>query len=484
MNIFNMTALQLGEKINKREIGVLEAVKEAVKYIKDTDKKYNAFITVCEEEALGRAEDVQKKINEGKLNGPLAGVPMAVKDNICTSGIKTTCASKMLENFIPAYNAEAIERLYNAGAILLGKLNMDEFAMGSTSETSFFGAVKNPEDTGRSPGGSSGGPAAAVASNEIWYSLGSDTGGSIRQPCSFTGTTGIKPTYGRVSRYGLIAYASSFDQIGPIAKNVSDCAAVLNVISGYDEKDGTSSKSEKGDFLKNLVYGVENMKIGIPREYFEESMDQEVKDAVLNAAKQFEIMGARVEEFSLEAVKYAVPAYYIIASAEASSNLSRYDGIKYGYRAENCKNISELYERSRTDGFGEEVKRRIMLGNFVLSSGYYDAYYNKALRVRNIIKRSFDKAFEKYDIILSPTAPETALKLGESLSDPVKMYSGDIFTVSANLTGLPGMTLPCGRDTAGLPIGLQLTGPAWKESNLIRAGYTFESWSGYREAKR
>lgn len=479
MGILDCTALELGRKIKEKEITAVEATKAALEQIKAVDNKIHGFVSYDEESALKRAEEVQKGIEEGIYTGPLAGVPMAVKDNICTKGYTTTCSSKILENFVPTYSAQAVENLIKEGVIFLGKTNMDEFAMGSTTETSAFGETKNPWDLDRVPGGSSGGSAAAVASNECFMALGSDTGGSIRQPSSYCGVTGMKPTYGTVSRYGLIAYGSSLDQIGPIAKNVSDCAALLEVIASYDAKDSTSIKRDDYDFTAALVDDVKGMKIGIPKDYFGEGLDPEVKEAVLAAAKVLEEKGAVAEEFDLGLVDYAIPAYYVIASAEASSNLSRFDGVKYGYRAKDYEGLHNMYKKTRSEGFGAEVKRRIMLGSFVLSSGYYDAYYLKALRTKALIKKEFDKAFERYDMILGPVAPTTAPKLGDSLSDPIKMYLGDIYTISVNLAGLPGISLPCGRDKNGMPIGLQLIGDCFQEKKIIQAAYTFEQTRDY-----
>ncbi len=479
MDIRNLTALELGKKIKTGEIGVVEATKAALEQIQAVDETVNAFVTVDEAGALRRAEEVQKQIDAGILMGVLAGVPAAIKDNLCTKDLLTTCSSKILYNFKPTYTAEAVRNLERAGAVLLGKTNMDEFAMGSTTETSAFGVTRNPWNTAHVPGGSSGGSCAAVAANECFYALGSDTGGSIRQPSSFCGVTGIKPTYGTVSRYGLIAYGSSLDQIGPVAKDVSDCAAVLEAISSYDKKDSTSLKREDCDFTSALVDDVQGMRIGIPRDYLGEGLDEEVKAAVLAAAKALAAKGAVVEEFDLSLVEYAIPAYYVIAAAEASSNLARFDGVKYGYRTEEYEGLHNMYKKSRSEGFGEEVKRRIMLGSFVLSSGYYDAYYLKALRTKALIKQAFDEAFEKYDVILGPAAPTTAPKLGESLSDPLKMYLGDIYTISVNLAGLPGMTVPCGKDSKGLPIGLQMIGDCFQEKKMIRAGYSFECTRKY-----
>lgn len=481
MDIMNLTAVELGKKIKAGEISVLEAAKACLDKIKKYDDTYNCFVTVCEEEqVLAQAEAVQKKIDSGELTGPLAGVPVAIKDNMCISGGLTTCSSKILSNFVPTYTADAVIRLQEAGAVIVGKTNMDEFAMGSTTETSYFGETRNPWDINKVPGGSSGGSAAAVAAEEVPYALGSDTGGSIRQPASFCGVTGIKPTYGRVSRYGLIAYGSSLDQIGPLAKDVTDCATILEIISRYDKKDSTSVKRDDNDFTSALVDDVAGIKIGLPRDYFGDGLDSDIKEAVYKAAEKLREKGAIVEEFDLGMVEYAIPAYYIIASAEASSNLERFDGVKYGYRTDSFTDLHNMYKKSRSEGFGPEVKRRIMLGSFVLSSGYYDAYYVKALKVKALIKQAYDKAFEKYDIIMGPVAPTTALKMGASLSDPLKMYLGDVYTVPVNLAGLPGISLPCGYDRDGMPIGLQLVGNAFDEKTIIRAAYAFEQTKEYK----
>ena len=479
MELNKLTALEIGRKIRAKELGVLEITKATIENIEKTNKKYNSFITICKDEAFKQAEIVQTGIDNGIYNYPLAGVPMAAKDNMCTKGILTTCASKMLTGFKPTYNATAVERLEKAGAILVGKLNMDEFAMGSTCETSIYGTTINPWGNNRVPGGSSGGSSAAIAGGQVFYTLGSDTGGSIRQPAAFCGITGLKPTYGRVSRYGLIAYASSLDQIGPMGKSVEDIAEVLTAISGYDMKDSTSIKQDAIKF--NLDGDIKGKKIGLPREYFSEGLNLEVKNAVLNTAKELESMGAIVEEFDMPELKYAIPAYYIIACAEASSNLSRFDGIKYGYSSADFDGLTDLYFNSRSEGFGAEVKRRILIGAFVLSSGYYDAYYKKALQVKAIIKGGFDKAFEKYDCILSPTAPTTALKMGENLSDPLKMYLGDIYTVSINLAGLPSLVVPCGFDSQNLPVGVQLTSKALGEETIMNIGYAFQQKTDYHK---
>ena len=482
MSLMSLTAVELGRKIKEKEVTVEEAVTAALDAIEKREAQVHSFVTVDREGALKRAKEVQAKIDAGELTGPLAGVPVAIKDNMCTKGLLTTCSSKILYNFVPTYTAEAVLNLEKAGAVILGKTNMDEFAMGSTTETSAYGVTKNPWNSGHVPGGSSGGSCAAVAAEECSYALGSDTGGSIRQPSSFCGVTGIKPTYGTVSRYGLIAYGSSLDQIGPIAKDVTDCATILEAIASHDVKDSTSVQREDYDFTSALVDDVRGMKIGIPRDYFGDGLDPEVKVAVLGAAKKLEEKGAIVEEFDLSLVEYAIPAYYVIACAEASSNLARFDGVKYGYRTEQYDGLHNMYKKTRSEGFGAEAKRRIMLGSFVLSSGYYDAYYLKALRTKALIKQAFDKAFEKYDVILGPAAPTTAPKLGESLSDPLKMYLGDIYTISVNLAGLPGITLPCGTDQSGLPIGLQLIGDCFAEKKIIRAAYTYEQTRSYEHS--
>lgn len=475
MNLMSLTAVELGKKIKSGEVRVVDAVNAAFDQIEAVEKDINSYVTVYKkEEVLEKAEHIQKLIDEGQLTGPLAGVPVAIKDNMCTRDKLTTCSSKILGNFYPTYSAEAVINLEKAGAVIIGKTNMDEFAMGSTTETSFYGPTKNPWNKGHVPGGSSGGSCAAVAAEECSYALGSDTGGSIRQPSSFCGVTGIKPTYGTVSRYGLIAYGSSLDQIGPVAKDVTDCATILETIASYDSKDSTSVKRDDYNFTEALVEDVKGLKIGIPKDYFGEGLEPEVKKAILKAVDVLKEKGAIVEEFDLSLVEYAIPAYYVIASAEASSNLSRFDGVKYGYRTEEYNGLHNMYKKTRSEGFGEEVKRRIMLGSFVLSSGYYDAYYLKALRTKALIKKAFDEAFAKYDVIIGPAAPTTAPKLGDSLSDPIKMYLGDIYTISVNLAGLPGISVPCGQDSKGLPIGMQIIGDCFKEKNIIRAAYTFE----------
>ncbi len=472
MELLELTALELGRAIRAGETTIPAATQAALEVISRENPQNNAYITVLTEVAMARAEALQKALTP---DAPaLYGVPMALKDNLCTKDVKTTCASKIMGDFTPPYESTASQRLLDAGAVLLGKLNMDEFAMGSTTETSFYGPVRNPRDLTRVPGGSSGGAAAAVAAKMGWYALGSDTGGSIRQPGSYCGVTGMKPTYGAVSRCGLIAYASSLDQIGPLARDARDCAAILDVIAGQDKRDSTSVAGPYGDVLAQLDGDVWGLRIGLPRECFGEGLDSEVEQAVREMAKALEARGATVEEFSLPIMDYVVPAYYILASAEASSNLSRFDGVKYGWRAEDYEDLTDLYNKTRTQGFGREVKRRILLGTFVLSSGYFDAYYKKALQVKSVIARAYKDAFAKYDLILTPVAPTTAPKLGESLHDPLKMYLSDIYTVPVNLSGLPGISVPCGTDSQGLPIGGQLIGPAMGDALVLKAADAYQ----------
>ncbi|MEE1257388.1 MAG: Asp-tRNA(Asn)/Glu-tRNA(Gln) amidotransferase subunit GatA [Lachnospiraceae bacterium] len=474
MDILSLTAVELAKSIKEGKTTAVEAMQAILDKIEEVEKTIHAYVTIDREKALKKAEEVQKKIEAGELTGPLAGVPVAIKDNLCTEGLRTTCASKMLENFVPTYSAEAVLNLEKAGAVVIGKTNLDEFAMGSTTETSFFGVTRNPKNIEHVPGGSSGGSAAAVAAGECFFALGSDTGGSIRQPASYCGVVGMKPTYGTISRYGMVAFASSLDQIGPLTKDVTDCATVMEILASHDEKDSTSIVQTDTDFTSALVDDVKGMKIGIPSDYFREGLNEEVKEAVLATAKVLEKKGAIVEEFNLSLVEYAIPTYYTLASAEASSNLERFDGIKYGYRTQEYEGLHNMYKKTRSEGFGEEVKRRIMLGAFVLSSGYYDAYYKKALQVKTMICKAFDKAFESYDIILGPVAPTTAPKLGESLSDPMKMYLADIYTISVNLAGIPAISIPCGMDSKGLPIGVQMIANSFEEKKLFRAAYTFE----------
>ncbi len=478
MGLLNLTAVQLSAKIKAKEVAVIEALDAALEQIEKLERHIHAYVTIDWEGARRGAEEVQEKINKGELKGLLAGVPIGVKDNICTENLLTTCSSKMLKNFLPPYSAQAVENLKKEGAVIIGKTNMDEFAMGSTTETSAFGVTKNPWNEEHVPGGSSGGSAAAVAAGQCFFALGSDTGGSIRQPASYCGIVGMKPTYGTVSRYGLIAYGSSLEQIGPLCKDVTDCAAVLEGITSYDKKDSTSVLRKDKDFIKDLKENIKGMKIGIPKDYFGKGLSEEVKEAVLGAAKELEKRGASLEEFDLKHVSYAIPAYYVLACAEASSNLGRFDGVKYGYRAEEFHGLHQMYKKTRSQGFGTEVKKRIMIGSFVLREAYYEAYYLKALKVRALIKEEFHKAFEKYDILLGPTTPVTAPKLGDSLLDPMNMYLGDIYTIAVNLAGLPGISLPCGKDKKGLPIGLQLIGDCFMDKKVLQAAYAYEEARG------
>lgn len=484
MELYEMTALEIAQKIQSREISCEDAVASVAKRIEEKDGAYNCYTAFDKDAALEKARAAQKKIDSGDANSPLAGVPVAIKDNICTKGEITSCASKMLYNFKPPYDATVVKKLTAAGMIPCGKVNMDEFAMGSTTETSYYGATKNPWDTHKVPGGSSGGAAAAVAARESVVALGSDTGGSIRQPCSFCGVTGLKPTYGSVSRYGLIAYASSLDQIGPIAKTALDAAALFSVICGKDEKDGTSADPNPFtlDEIKNTA-DLKGKKVGIPSDFFGEGISEDVAKSVMQAAETLRSLGAEVEEFAMPIVKYAIPTYYIIACAEACSNLSRFDGIKYGYKSPDAHSLREVYFKSRSEGFGMEVKKRIMLGNFVLSSGYFDAYYNKALKAKGLIVKAFNEAFQKYDFLLGPVAPTTALTMGEGLSDPLAMYLGDIYTVMINIAGLPSLALPCGFDGSGMPVGMQLIGRPFDEKTILAAGNAYQNITDYHTKK-
>lgn len=473
MEWLKMSALELHQALLDHKVTSPELVAAFRTRVEEADPDVHAMTALDWDAAMERAEEVQKDMDAGRMASPLMGVPVAVKDNICLRGLPAACGSKMLADFDPPYDATAIEKLKAAGAVIIGHTNMDEFAMGSTTETSHHGATRNPWALDHTPGGSSGGSAAAVAACEIPYALGSDTGGSIRQPASFCGVTGLKPTYGSISRYGLIAYASSLDQIGPLAHTAADCAAVYDLLYGKDAHDATTVETEGGT-LAALTGDVRGLRIGVPEEYFAEGLDEDVRAQVLAAGEKLKELGATVETFSLGMVKYAVPAYYILACAEASSNLSRFDGIKYGYRADDAEDIVGLMRKSRTEGFGPEVRRRILLGTFVLSSGYYDAYYVKALKVKALIKKAFDAAFEKFDVILSPAAPTTALPVGQALSDPLKMYLGDIYTVSVNLAGLPAVTMPCGFDKGGLPVGAQLIGRPHGEGTILNAAHTYQ----------
>ena len=476
MDITELTVHELQDKLENKEITVTDITKAYIENIKKKEEKIGAFVTILEDEALKNAEEIQNKIESGEIKNSLAGIPIGIKDNICTKGVKTTCSSKMLENFISPYDATVMEKINAENMVMLGKLNMDEFAMGGSTEYSYFHVTRNPWNLNKVPGGSSGGSAAAVAANLVPWSLGSDTGGSIREPASFCGVVGLKPTYGLVSRYGLVAFASSLDQIGPITKDVKDCAMLLNVIAGHDERDSTSANVEKQDYVKALRNNVKGLKIGIPKEFFGEGINKEVKESLEKAIEKYKELGAEVEEFSLDIAKYSLAAYYIIACAEASSNLGRFDGIRYTYRTKEYSNLKELYKKTRSEGFGPEVKRRIILGTYVLSSGYYDAYYKKAQKVRTLVMNEFKKAFEKYDILLTPTSPTVAFDIGSKSNNPLEMYLADICTVSVNIAGLPAISIPCGKDTEGMPIGMQLIGKRFDEQAILNAAYTFEQF--------
>ncbi len=481
MEITELTVHELKEKLDKKELTITQITKAYVDRMKEKENDVQAFVNTLEKEALEKAEDIENKVKNGEMQGEYVGIPIGIKDNICTKGVKTTCSSKMLENFVAPYDATVVERLNEEGLINLGKLNMDEFAMGASTEYSAFKKTRNPWNLNTVPGGSSGGSAAAVASNMVPWALGSDTGGSIRQPASFCGVVGLKPTYSLVSRYGLVAFASSLDQIGPITKDVEDSAILLNIIAGHDRRDTTSENIEKKDYTKALKNDVKGMKIGIPKEYFGEGINSEVKEKLYEAIEKYKELGAEVEEFSLDIADYALATYYIIACAEASSNLGRFDGIRYGYRTKNFTSLKDIYRNSRSEGFGAEVKRRIILGTYVLSSGYYDAYYKKAQQVRTLVKKEFDKAFEKYDVLLTPTSPNVAFEIGTKSNNPLEMYLADICTVSVNIAGLPGISIPCGVNSEGMPIGMQLIGPKFGEENLLNAAYTYEQAVKFRE---
>lgn len=480
MNITDLTVHELQEKLKNKELTITEITQAYVDRINEKEKDVEAFVTTLTDEALAQAKDVQAKVESGEIKGELAGIPIGIKDNLCTKGIRTTCSSRMLENFIAPYNATIVEKVNNENMINLGKLNMDEFAMGSSTETSYFKKTKNPWNLNKVPGGSSGGSAAAVAANLVPWALGSDTGGSIRQPASLCGIVGLKPTYGLVSRYGLVAFASSLDQIGPMTKDVKDAALLLNVISGHDEKDTTSAEIEKKDYTKCLKNDVKGLKIGVPKEYFGEGINPEVKAKVEEAIEKYKELGAEIEEFSLDIADYSLATYYIIAPAEASSNLGRFDGIRYGYRTPNYTNLKELFKNSRSEGFGSEVKRRIILGTYVLSSGYYDAYYKKAQQVRTLVKQEFKKAFEKYDVILTPTSPIVAFDIGTKSSNPMEMYLSDICTVPVNIAGVPAISIPCGVDSNNMPIGMQLIGNYFDEETILNAAYTYEQATNFK----
>ena len=481
MEITELTVHELQEKLKNKELTITEINKAYIDRLNEKENDVQAFITLTTDDALEQAKVVEEKVNSGEITGELAGIPIGIKDNMCIKGVKTTCGSKILENFVAPYNATVIEKIDAENMISLGKTNMDEFAMGSSTETSYFKKTKNPWDLNRVPGGSSGGSAAAVAANMVPWALGSDTGGSIRQPAGCCGIVGLKPTYGLVSRFGLVAYASSLDQIGTFTKDVEDTAILLNVIAGHDENDSTSAQIEKKDYTKSLKNDVKGLKIAVPKEFFGEGINAEVKETLEKAIEKYKELGAVVEEVSLDIANYSLAAYYIIAWAEASSNLGRFDGIRYGYRSENADSLKDIYINSRSEGFGEEVKRRIILGTYVLSSGYYDAFYKRATQVRTLVKNKFDKVFEEYDVILTPTAPTTAFKVGEKTSNPMEMYLSDICTVSVNVAGLPGISLPCGIDSQGMPVGMQLIGKRFGEETILNAAYTYEQATKFRE---
>ena len=483
MELYDYTVHEIAEKLESGAITSYDLVKSYFDRIREKDGQVKAYVSTLEEDALNQAKDIDERRKKGEKLGKYAGVPIGIKDNMNIKGTKTTCSSKMLENYESPYDATVIEKLRKEDIIFLGKLNMDEFAMGGSTENSAFFKTHNPYDLSCVPGGSSGGSAAAVSASLAPWTLGSDTGGSIRQPASLCGVVGLKPTYGLVSRYGLVAFASSLDQIGPITKDVTDSAILLNLISGHDEKDSTSSKREKVDYTKSLLNDVKGMKIGLPKEFLSDGVNEEVKNAILEVAEKYRELGAEVEECTLDIGKYALATYYIIACAEASSNLGRFDGIRYGYRTEKFENLKDIYKNSRSEGFGSEVKRRIILGTYVLSSGYYDAYYKKAQKVRTIIKEEYNKLFEKFDLILTPTSPTTAFKIGEKSNNPLEMYMSDICTVPVNIAGLPGMSIPCKLDSKGLPIGFLLIGNSFEEEKIFRAAFTYEQNTNFKENK-
>ncbi len=481
MELYEYTVHELMDKLQKKEITITDITKAYVDRINEKEKDVEAFVTTLTDKAIAKAQEVEKKAKEGELVSKFAGIPIGIKDNMCTKGERTTCSSKMLENFIAPYDATVIEKLNEEGIINLGKLNMDEFAMGAATEYSAFKKTKNPWNLNTVPGGSSGGSAAAVAADLVPWALGSDTGGSIRQPASFCGVVGLKPTYGLVSRYGLVAFASSLDQIGPITKDVKDAAMLLNLIAGHDERDTTSIDRPSIDYTECLKNDVKGLKIGVPKEFFGEGINPEVKEKLQEAIEKYKELGAQIEECSLDIAQYSLAAYYIIGCAEASSNLGRFDGIRYGYRTQNFENLKDIYKNSRSEGFGEEVKRRIILGTYVLSSGYYDAYYKKAQQVRTLVKQEFNKMFEKYDVLLTPTSPTVAFEIGTRSNNPLEMYLADICTVSVNVAGLPGISVPCGVDSKGMPIGMQLIGDKFQEETILNAAYTYEQATNFRE---
>ncbi|MCE9625736.1 MAG: Asp-tRNA(Asn)/Glu-tRNA(Gln) amidotransferase subunit GatA [Deltaproteobacteria bacterium] len=483
MELHHLTLSQAAEKLRKKEVSSVELTQNSLKRIESLDPKVGAYLTVTADSALTQAKAIDAKIASGEKLPELSGLPFSLKDIFLTKGIKTTCASKILHNFIPPYTATSAQKLFDQGIVLTGKLNMDEFAMGSSTETSAFQQTKNPWDLSRTPGGSSGGSSAAVAAGLCYGALGTDTGGSIRQPAALTGIVGLKPTYGRVSRFGVIAFASSLDQVGPMTKDVRDCALVLNAIAGYDDRDSTSFKTAVPDYTQSLKKDCKGLKIGVPKEYFIPGTDPEIDAAVRKALETYKELGAEIHEVSLPHTEYAVPTYYILAPAEASSNLARYDGIRYGHRAEGAKDLLDLYVRSRSEGFGAEVKRRIMLGTYVLSAGYYDAYYLKAQKVRTLIRRDFEEAFKKVDVLVTPTSPSHAFKLGEKTDDPIQMYLSDIFTINVNLAGLPGMSLPCGMSAGKLPIGMQLIAGSFQEEKIFHAAYAYEQATQWHQMR-
>ena len=480
MNITELTVHELQERIKNKELTITEINEAYVNQLKEKEPEVQAFITDLTENAMEEAKKIQTKLDNGEKLGNLAGIPIGIKDNICTKGIKTTCASKMLENFVAPYDATVMNKINAEEMISLGKLNMDEFAMGSSTENSNFKETKNPWDLSRVPGGSSGGSAAAVAANMVPWALGTDTGGSIRQPASLCGVVGLKPTYGLVSRYGVVAFASSLDQVGTFTKDVQDCALLLNVIAGHDEMDSTSVDVGAKDYTKSLQKDIKGLKIGVPKEFYGEGINEEVKASLETAIAKYKEMGAEVEEFSLDIANYSLATYYIIACAEASSNLGRYDGIRYTYRSPEAKTLKDVFKKSRSEAFGPEVKRRIILGTYVLSSGYYDAYYKKAQQVRTLVMNEFNKAFEKYDVIVTPTSPTTAFGIGSKSTNPMEMYLADICTVSVNIAGLPAISIPCGVDGNGLPIGMQIIGKKFDEETILKTAYAYEQETNFR----
>jgi aspartyl-tRNA(Asn)/glutamyl-tRNA(Gln) amidotransferase subunit A len=484
LELTRLSAHECRDKLERKEISSRELTRAVLDRIQAVDSRINAYITVMEEQALKRAAEIDDRRARGEALGPLAGIPVALKDNLCTRGVRTTCGSRMLERFVPPYTATSVEKLLAADAVLIGKTNMDEFAMGSSTETSYFKPVHNPWDLERVPGGSSGGSAAAVAADEAIVALGSDTGGSIRQPAGFCGTVGLKPTYGRVSRYGLVAYGSSLDQIGPLAKDVEDAALMLNAISGRDPLDATSADRPVPDYTRALTGEIRGMRVGLPKECFGEGLREDVRSAIEAASKQLERLGAEMVEVSLPHTGYGIAAYYLVATAEASSNLARYDGVVFGHRtARKVDHLVDMYMKSRAEGFGAEVQRRIMLGTFVLSAGFYDAYYLKGCKVRTLLRRDFDTAFEKVDTILMPTSPVPAFKIGEMSDDPLQMYLMDVFTVTLNMAGLPGVSIPCGFSREGLPVGMQFVGKVFDEETILRAAHAYEQSTEFHKKK-